>query len=311
MPCEILYVYARIYQFRLLTLSPRLNLKLEDVLLRIYVIFQMAGRARRGQNERVPPPPPPPPTLQELMAQQNEILRQLAQLQPPPQHYGGDHQRHPAAATYQEFLSTQPPLFTRAEDPLDADVWLRVVESKSRYSMEFVQWSLKSGSPPSSFADPQGLGGTTFLLCSQMTERWNGESSRQLSGGTIYQPELWTESSMSFWHSLRATGQCCSMLRPLMTCASMPGTMQTWTRRREIGSGGGSALSSVTVSTPSGPTTIMSWSTWPSPRRTVSPLVRPRRRGRPLWQDPQLSHSASGLCPTLRTGGLSSSKGDG
>jgi hypothetical protein len=35
----------------------------------------MAGRARRGQNERVPPPPPPPPTLQELMAQQNEILR--------------------------------------------------------------------------------------------------------------------------------------------------------------------------------------------------------------------------------------------
>jgi hypothetical protein len=91
----------------------------------------MAGRARHGQNERVPPPPPPPPTLQELMAQQNEILRQLAQRQPPPQHYGGgDHQRHPAAATYQEFLSTQPPLFTRAEDPLNADVWLRVVESK-------------------------------------------------------------------------------------------------------------------------------------------------------------------------------------
>jgi hypothetical protein len=55
----------------------------------------------------------------------------LAQRQPPPQHYGGgDHQRHPAAATYQEFLGTQPPLFTRAEDPLDEDVWLRVVESK-------------------------------------------------------------------------------------------------------------------------------------------------------------------------------------
>jgi hypothetical protein len=176
--------------------------------------------------------------------------------------------------------------------------------------MELVQRSLKSGSPPSSFADPQGLGGTIFLLCSQRTERCNGESSRQLSGDTTYQPGLWIESSMSFWHSLRATGQCCSMLKLLMTYASMLGIMQI-RMRREIGSGGGSALSSVTVSTPSGPTPTMSWSTWPSPRRTVSQLVRQKRRGRPLWQDPQLSHSASGLCLTLRTGDLSSSKGDG
>jgi hypothetical protein len=29
----------------------------------------MAGRARRGQNERITPPPPHPPTMQELMAQ--------------------------------------------------------------------------------------------------------------------------------------------------------------------------------------------------------------------------------------------------
>jgi hypothetical protein len=65
------------------------------------------------------------------MAQQNEILRQLLQRQPhPQQHGGGQQQRPPAAATYQEFLSTQSPLFTKAEDPLDVDVWLRVVESK-------------------------------------------------------------------------------------------------------------------------------------------------------------------------------------
>jgi hypothetical protein len=92
----------------------------------------MAERACRGQNEHIPPPPPQPPTMQELMAQQNEILWQLAQHQPPPSHYGGGdhHQRALAAATYQEFLITQPPLFTQAEDPLDADVWLGVVESK-------------------------------------------------------------------------------------------------------------------------------------------------------------------------------------
>jgi hypothetical protein len=177
--------------------------------------------------------------------------------------------------------------------------------------MGLVQRSLKSGLPPSSFADPQGLGGTIFLPCSQRTESWNGESSRQLLGDTTYQPGLLTESSMSFWHSLRATGQCCSMLRLLMTCASMLGIMLIRTRRRETGSGGGSALSSVTVSTPLGPTATMSWSTWLSPRRSASHLDRQKRRGRPLWQDPQLSHNASGLCPTLRTGAPSSSKGDG
>jgi hypothetical protein len=71
--------------------------------------------------------------MQELMAQQNEILRQLVQCQPHPQQYGGGLQQRPsAAAMYQEFLSTQPPLFTKAEDPLDADVWLRAVECHTR-----------------------------------------------------------------------------------------------------------------------------------------------------------------------------------
>jgi hypothetical protein len=93
--------------------------------------FQMPARQRRGQNEQVPSPPPPASTVQEMMAHQNEILRQLLQRQPHPQQYGGGQpQRPPAAATYQEFLSTQLPLFTKAEDSLDADVWLRIVESK-------------------------------------------------------------------------------------------------------------------------------------------------------------------------------------
>jgi hypothetical protein len=92
--------------------------------------FHMAARQRRGHNEQVPPPPSLAPTVQELMAQQNEILRQLLQRPPHPQQYGGGQpQRPPAAPTYQEFLSMLPPLFTKVEDPLDADVWLRVVES--------------------------------------------------------------------------------------------------------------------------------------------------------------------------------------
>jgi hypothetical protein len=46
--------------------------------------------------------------MQELMAQQNDIMRQLVQRWPQPQHFGGggQQQRPLAAATYQEFLST-------------------------------------------------------------------------------------------------------------------------------------------------------------------------------------------------------------
>jgi hypothetical protein len=36
---------------------------------------------------------------------------------------------HPSAG-YQDFLSTQPPLFHITEEPLDADAWLRTIESK-------------------------------------------------------------------------------------------------------------------------------------------------------------------------------------
>jgi hypothetical protein len=223
------------------------------------MIFQMAGRACRGQNERVPPPPPPPPTLQELMAQQNKILRQLAQRQPPPQHYGGgDHQRHPAAATYQEFMSSQPPLFTTAEDPLDADVWLRVVESKFLLLHGVCSEVTKVRFATQQLRGPARTWWDHFLAMQPADHEVNGGSSRQLSGGTIYQQTLWTASSMSFWHSLRGTGQCYSMLRPSMTYDSIPDIMQTPTRRRGTGSGGGSALSSVTVSTQSGPTAITS-----------------------------------------------------
>jgi hypothetical protein len=103
-------------------------------------------------------------------------------------------------------------------------------------------------------------------------------------------------------------GALSSMPKLSMTCVSTQATMLTLMRRREIGSGGASTLSSVTVSTQLGPTTTMSWSTWPSPRRIASQLARQRRRGRPLWHDHQLSLSASELCPILRAEDLSSSR---
>ena len=60
---------------------------------------------------------------------QTKLLRQLVQGQQnlPRQQHGG-HDAQPAG--YQEFFGTQPPLFSRTDEPLDADAWLRTIESK-------------------------------------------------------------------------------------------------------------------------------------------------------------------------------------
>ena len=75
-----------------------------------------------------PPPPPPPPGIAEVLAAQTEILRQLVQAQQ--QQQGGHHSHQLQEARYQDFLSTQPLLFIKVDDPLDADAWIRTIESK-------------------------------------------------------------------------------------------------------------------------------------------------------------------------------------
>jgi hypothetical protein len=74
--------------------------------------------------------PPAPPNLAEVMARQTEPLNQLVQAQMGQFHHqtrGRD--EHPST-NYQDFLNTQPPLFHKADEPLDADAWLRTIESK-------------------------------------------------------------------------------------------------------------------------------------------------------------------------------------
>jgi hypothetical protein len=82
-------------------------------------------------------------------------------------------------------------LFTKAEDPLDANVWLHVVESK---------FPLLTGDCPDDakarFAAQQlfvallGLGGTTSVLCYPLIVKCLGRNSRRLSEGTIFQQEF-------------------------------------------------------------------------------------------------------------------------
>jgi hypothetical protein len=100
-------------------------------------LFQMVG-ATRGTPEGFRPdqasgsqqPPLAPPNLAEVMARPTELLNQLVQAQMNQFHHpsrGRD--EHPSAG-YQDFLSTQPPLFHKADEPLDADAWLYTLESK-------------------------------------------------------------------------------------------------------------------------------------------------------------------------------------
>ena len=71
--------------------------------------------------------PPPPPSLVEAIAamltgrdEQMALLRQLVQQGAAPWHRNHNHHQPPVSG-YQEFLGTQPPLFHKADEPLEAN----------------------------------------------------------------------------------------------------------------------------------------------------------------------------------------------
>jgi hypothetical protein len=76
-----------------------------------------------------PPPPPPPVSLEQLLATQNELMRVLTEnlvqreVRPP-------HRQPGVETSYTNFLVTHPPMFAEAIDPVEADNWLRIIESK-------------------------------------------------------------------------------------------------------------------------------------------------------------------------------------
>jgi hypothetical protein len=89
----------------------------------------------RGQDD-TPNPPPVPPMLAEAIAalvsataDNTRFLREMAgqQLQ---QQGGRAYPQGPHETLYLDFSKTRPPLFVKAEDPLEADKWVRVIEEK-------------------------------------------------------------------------------------------------------------------------------------------------------------------------------------
>jgi hypothetical protein len=79
-------------------------------------------------------PPPVPPTLAEAIAalvnattDNTRFLREMAsqQLQ---QQGRQAYPQGPHETSYLDFSEMRPPLFVKAEDPLEADEWIRVIE---------------------------------------------------------------------------------------------------------------------------------------------------------------------------------------
>jgi hypothetical protein len=64
--------------------------------------------------------------MAQILVTQNELLRQLLHSQ----QQGGRRHHQPQSSDYQDFLGTQPPLFSPSDNPLKADAWIRTIESK-------------------------------------------------------------------------------------------------------------------------------------------------------------------------------------
>jgi hypothetical protein len=94
------------------------------------------GASTSRGREATPNPPPVPPTLAEAIAalvnattDNTRFLREMAgqQLQ---QQGERAYPQGPRETSYLDFSDTCPPLFVKAEDPLEADEWIRVIEQK-------------------------------------------------------------------------------------------------------------------------------------------------------------------------------------
>jgi hypothetical protein len=93
-------------------------------------------RNLRGR-EATPNPPLVPPTLAEAIAalvnataDNTRFLQEMAGQQMQQQGERA-YPQGPRETSYLDFSETRPPLFVKAEDPLEADEWIRVIEEKS------------------------------------------------------------------------------------------------------------------------------------------------------------------------------------
>jgi hypothetical protein len=86
-----------------------------------------------ASGSNLPPPPPPPnmTPMETFLLAQADMLRQILQNQQQMNQRRNDQlEEDPRVATYAQFSALKPPLFDKAEKPLEADAWLRAIEAK-------------------------------------------------------------------------------------------------------------------------------------------------------------------------------------
>jgi hypothetical protein len=88
----------------------------------------MDGTRTSQAGDNAPNPPPFPPTLTEAIAALVNATTLLAQNQNGNQGRRGRNNR--GETTYVDFTDTRPPVFSKTDEPLEADDWLRTMEQK-------------------------------------------------------------------------------------------------------------------------------------------------------------------------------------
>ncbi|WVZ93490.1 hypothetical protein U9M48_039465 [Paspalum notatum var. saurae] len=133
---------------------------------------------------------PPPPELATMVAQQGQIINMLAEEQ---------QRRYPQEISYTDFAALQPPIFTVATDPLDADDWLRIIESKFSL-LPCLTEQQKARFAAHCLHGPSGPGVLHSWQCNQPGTRSRGMSSVRLFKLTTSRLASLSSSNGNFEH---------------------------------------------------------------------------------------------------------------
>ena len=160
------------------------------VTIRIVLINPDVGTNLVMVKCRMPAPPNPPDLAQAIAAmltvrdEQTALHREIVEQGRAQRH---EHHHQPAIPGYEQFQNTQLPLFHKADEPVEADSWLRTIESK--FTLHPYNDGDKAGFAAQQLRVPHALGGTITWPCFPRALGSPGPSLRKHSGCITFQRE--------------------------------------------------------------------------------------------------------------------------